>query len=103
MPKIETITWRELTGNKFNRALHPAMLSDIGYTKSISVRRTGDAVKSYFNVAYDRVYVVEWLSRKICKSLFALGKQGTLDLISEAWDKCYGIESEKDAVAVTNS
>ena len=103
MREVETISWRELTGNKFNRAIDTAMLSNSGCVKSIAVRRVGDDVKSHFHVVFDRNYLIEWISRKVCKPLFTLGKQGTLDLVSEAWDYCYGRTDEVKPVSVVDS
>ena len=102
MREIETISWRELTGNKFNKSIDPAMLSDDGYIRTINIQRVGDFGKSLFYVVFDREYLIEWISRKICKPLFVLGKQGTFDLVAEAWDYCYG-KTEKAEPVKTGS
>ena len=88
-PEVETISWRNLTGNKFNQSVHPAMLTEHGYLKQSMVRRTGDAVKTIFNVIYDRNYLIEYVAHTLCKNLVQLGKQGVLDLVGEAWDYKY--------------
>ena len=103
MREIETISWRELTGNKFSKAIDAAMLSEDGYIKSLNIRRIGDAVPSLFYVIFDRQYLVEWISRRVCKALFVLGKQGTLDLVAEAWDYCYGKTETKEPVKAVGS
>ena len=101
MREVETISWRELTGNKFSKAIDAAMLSDEGYVRPLHIKRIGDFGKSLFYVVFDRKYLVEWVSRKLCKPLFVLGKQGTLDLVAEAWDYCYGkTETKEPAKAV---
>ena len=88
-PEVETISWRDLTGNKYLKSLHPAMLTERGYVSQQLVRRTGDAAKNIFNVVYDHEYLVEYTSRFLCRNLFMLGKEGVLDLVSEAWDYKY--------------
>ncbi len=89
MPEIEEITWRELTGNKFNVGLQPAMLSDAGYFKQRAIRKIGDVQKSMFRVHYDREYVFEYLTRNLCKPLFSLGKDNIIDIVSKCWQKTY--------------
>ncbi len=91
MPQAETITWRETTGNKYSKSLHPAMLTSSGYVHQARIRRIGDATKSIFHVVYDREYVIDFLSRTVCRPLFALGRQGVLNLVGEAWDRYYGV------------
>ncbi|MEL6438692.1 MAG: hypothetical protein AAFQ80_05475 [Cyanobacteria bacterium J06621_8] len=95
MGDIPSISWRKLTGNKFVVALCRAMLSEAGYIRQQNIRRTGDDGKCLFEVEYDRDYVMEFIGRKICKPLFSIGKQGVLDLVSNAWDYCYPNTTEK--------
>jgi len=61
MREIKTITWRDLTGNKFLKALHPAMLSKENYVCTQRIRRTGDPEPEIFKVLYDREYAVNYL------------------------------------------
>lgn len=89
MPEIEEITWRQLTGNKFSIALHPAMLHEDGYLRQQRIRKIGDDRKTIFNVVYDREYLIEYVGKTVCRHLFAAGKEKTLDLVSEAWDNYY--------------
>lgn len=89
MAEIETISWRELTGNKFIRGLDPAMLSEEGCVKQASIRKTGDIERTIFNIVYDREYLIASIARSICKQFFVLGKRKTLELVSEAWDYQY--------------
>ena len=86
LPGIKTISWRDLTGNKYSKALHGAMLAKEGYRSLIRIRRIGEAGKDVFNVTYDKEYVIEFLSRKVCTPLSYVGKEKLLELISEAWD-----------------
>ena len=70
MGEIETISWKDLTGNKYNKTLHPAMLTEAGYVKQTSVRRIGDKGKIIFNVKYDRDYVIEYVEKTVFLKLF---------------------------------
>jgi hypothetical protein len=89
MSEIETISWRELTGNKFVRGIDPAMLTERGYVKRAAIRRTGERKRTFFDIVYDREYLVQAIGRYICKQMFILGKEKTLELVSEAWDDYY--------------
>ena len=86
MPEIKSITWRELTGNKFNKALDSAMLSEAGSIATGRVRRIGGEEPDYFKVTYDRDYAIEFISRKFCKPLSFVGKEKILELVTEAWE-----------------
>ena len=96
-PEIETISWQEMTGNKYTLSLHPAMLSEQGYIKDKEIRRIGDTSPTLFKVVYNHKYVSGFIITKLCKPLNILGKEKVLELISNAWDMYYGIESS-DAV-----
>jgi predicted GTPase len=80
------ISWRMLTGNKFRCALLSEMFSDAGCIKMQSTRKTGDAVKSVFEVMYDRDYGLKVLLIKIVKPLAVMGREEVIELINEAWD-----------------
>ncbi len=84
--EAKSITWRDLFGNKYSKALHPAMLTEEGYTKIQRIKRVGDIVPSLFNVTYDREYAIEFISRKFCRSLSGLDKEELLQLVAESWD-----------------
>jgi hypothetical protein len=87
--EIETISWRQLTGNKFVKGIEPAMLSENGFVKRTAIRRIGDQERTFFDVVYDREYLLEAISRYICKEMLPVGKKATLKLIAEAWDRYY--------------
>ncbi len=93
MKEIETISWKEMTGNKYTLNLHPAMVSEHGYVRQKPIRRIGDTLPTMFNVIYDRDYLINFVVTKLCKPLFGLSKERVLELVSEAWDKYYGIDS----------
>lgn len=86
LPEIKTISWRDLTGNKYSKALHGAMLAKEGYQSVIRIRKIGEAGRDAFNVVYNREYVIEFLSRKVCSPLSYIGKEKLLEAIEEAWD-----------------
>lgn len=89
MSEIETISWRELTGNKFVRGIDPAMLTEQGYVKRAAIRKIGERKRTFFDVVYDRDYLVQAIGRYVCKQMFIIGKEKTLELVSEAWDEYY--------------
>jgi len=74
MSEIKSITWRDLTGNKYLKALHPAMLSKGNYICTQRIRRIGEVEPDIFKTTYDREYAVEWLARKVCKTLSFIGR-----------------------------
>lgn len=86
MNEVNETTWRNLTGNKFVMALHPAMLSGSGYIKQQRIRKTGDTDASLLNVKYDSDYLLQVIVRKLIKPLSVLGKEKVNDLIDNAWD-----------------
>lgn len=90
MREVETISWRYLFGNKLSKSIEPAMTTERGYIKQQRIKRIGDLNKAIFNVVYDREYLSEYIFVKICKPLFVLGKQKTLDLVEQSWDAYYG-------------
>jgi hypothetical protein len=95
MSDVETITWRELTGNKFVRGIDPAMLTEHGLVKQAAIRKIGERQRTFFNIVYDREYLLEAIGRLICKPMFCVGKEKTVELIAEAWDNYYPYEKLK--------
>lgn len=89
MNEVENITWRELSGNKFSRMLSPAMLTEEGYIKQAAIRKTGSRNRAFFNIKYNRDYLIEAIGNYICKPLFVIGKEKVLELVGEAWDNYY--------------
>ncbi len=85
MPEIKSITWRQLTGNKFNKSLDSSMLSETGSIATSKVRKVGGEIPDVYRVNYDKEYAVEFICRKFCKSLSFLGKEKILELVNEAW------------------
>lgn len=86
MTGIIQILWSQLTGNKFRKDLQPEMFADTGHIATQRIRRIGDAAARPFYVKYDKQYAIEFLSRKVCKALYPLGREKTLSIISDAWD-----------------
>ena len=74
-------------GNKYNRALHPAMLTDAGLVKTTKVALLNKPRSSqeYVVVVYDRTYAVYWLNSKVIKPLFNLEIADIIRLVKEAW------------------
>lgn len=102
LPEVETISWRDLTGNKYNKTLHPAMLSDEGYINQQAIRRAGDAGKTIFDVIYDHEYLLSYIDKHLCSKLFTLGKEEVVKLVAESWDTCYGVSKVRPTVKAAN-
>ena len=86
MPEIKTITWRDITGNKFRKDLRPEMFCEDGCTLQQKVRPINVGRASLYNVEFDREYGLQFLLRKVCRNLSALGRENVHELIDEAWD-----------------
>lgn len=84
--EIETISWRDLAGNRLNRQVHPAMLSNEKYYKYVQIRQVGNKERTLYNVEYDKDYALTWVRRKICRPLQILGKEQVLKLVEKAWE-----------------
>ncbi len=86
MPKIQEVAWQNLTGNKFRKDLRPEMFSDQGCILQQKVRPIGVGLSGLYNVKYDREYGLQFLLRKVCRSLSALGRERVHQIIDDAWD-----------------
>jgi hypothetical protein len=85
--KIRKISWQQVPGNRFGRALHKAMLSERGYIKAVRLPTyTGDS-QEVVDIHYDKEYVIAWLVSKIIRPLVGLSFQEFIDLLKEAWEK----------------
>lgn len=83
--EAENISWRLLRGNKYNRALHPAMVLASGCSKLMAVTPVGEEEKKWFNVKYDRDYVQNWIKTKLIKPLENLPIEELVTLVIEAY------------------
>lgn len=90
MREVETVSWLQLVGNKFNKALHPAMSTPEGYLKQSRTRVINTPAKTIYNVLYDQEYLSEYIFNFICKPLLVLGKEKVLSLVENSWDSYYG-------------
>ena len=86
MFKPKTITWQLLRGNKYNRCLHPAMVTINGCVKQMAITPVGQKTKEHYNIYYDREYVVNWLAVKVIKPLENMGFKDIAGLVIEAWN-----------------
>lgn len=83
------ITWRQLTGNKFNRSLHPAMLSEGGSTE-LMIIQPRNRPKGEYRVLYDRSYVIGFIASKFVKPLQLEGYDGLCELVAKSWEEVTG-------------
>ena len=94
MIESKSISWQLLRGNKYNRCLHPAMLTEKGCTKQMSTSPVGYNERQYFDVHYDREYVVNWLATKVIKPLENVGVRELVELLIAAWLKRHPDETK---------
>lgn len=87
----KTVHWSQLQGNKFNKALHPAMLSDHGYRTTTKNALLGDSRSNsqFLVVLYDRDYVIGWLSSRVIKPLQNEGNDNIKSFVEEAWKQLH--------------
>ena len=96
MSRYETISWRDLPGNKYTKALDPAMLTERGCITLGKVRHCHDPVGKMCNVVYDRDYLIQFLIRRFLISISPLGKEVVDELVNEAWNELHGATSSSD-------
>ncbi len=87
MEEFPTVSWRELRGNKYHRALHPAMLTDNGYSVTVKAKTLESNIypTKFVVLKYDRDYVKSWLTTKVIKPLANYGLINTSKLLKESW------------------
>ncbi len=87
MHSFPVVSWRDIQGNKYSRALHPAMLTANGYPVTASTRVIGRSKRGsdYVTINYDRSYVIKWLEVKVIKPLTNCGLIGVINLLKESW------------------
>lgn len=83
------ITWRQLTGNKFNRSLHPAMLSEGGSTELMLIQPR-NLPKGEYKVLYDKSYVIGFIASKFVKPLQLEGYKGLCEIVAKSWEEVTG-------------
>ena len=98
MSQIETISWRDLPGNKYTKSLDAAMVSEQGYVIFGKVRHCHEPKAKMCNVIYDREYVIEFLNKRVLLALAVLKKEMIDELVDEAWMKLHGVTNDSQAV-----
>ena len=86
------ISWTEIQGNKYMKALHPAMLSKGGYVATHKARLIGHpkTASYYSTISYDRNYVINWLQTKFVRPLENEPLDELTKLLAEAYQKAKG-------------
>lgn len=81
------VHWSRKQGNKYNKSLHPAMLTDAGFLTTTKVALLDEPRTNhrYVTIIYDRLYVVNWLRVKVIKPFQNIGISELIQLIKEAW------------------
>ena len=104
METIPTVSWTELQGNKYAKALSPQMLTKDGLPTILKARVIGTQRHggNFVTVIFDRNYVVSWLITKVIRVFSNEGLDAILELVKEAWQKSgFPIESQRKTVAFT--
>lgn len=84
----DKVHWSKKQGNKYNKFLHPAMLTDAGFLTTAKVALLDEPRSNhrYVTVIYDRNYVINWLRVKVVKPFLNTGMTDIIQLIKEAWE-----------------
>ncbi len=104
MKSIPNVSWKDLQGNKYSKALNPHMLTKAGLPVTLQTRIVGQNKigSKLIRVTFDREYVINWLIVKVIRVFSNEGLETILDLVREAWQKSgFPIESQRKTVAFT--
>ena len=99
MSRYETISWRDLPGNKWSKSLDPAMTTERGCITLGKVRHCHEPQGTMCNVVYDRGYLIQFLIRRFLIPISPLGREVVDELINEAWDELHGFAEEPVSTA----
>lgn len=93
MNQADIVSWKEIQGNRYNRGLHLAMLTDTGFLVTAKGRVIGNVKygSEFITIRYDRDYVIDWLRVKVIKPLVGISFNEIVELLKEAQGKT-GIE-----------
>lgn len=80
------ISWREVLGDPYAKALTPLMLAQNEYRVDKLSRAIDGRNKSAITITYDRNYVYSWIAKKVLKALRIKSKAEAIALIDRAWD-----------------
>ena len=84
---LPVLHWEDSTRNRLSRSLHGAMLSPDGYGVVMGIRPIGEKQKKFFDVRYDRDYVITWLGTKLFKPFENVSHKELESLLNEAYQK----------------
>jgi hypothetical protein len=96
----ENVYWKQVQGNKLNKALHPAMLSEHGYRTTSKIRLVGTTRhgSKFAILIYDREYVIVWIMSKLIKPFQNIGLDGLIELLKEAWHSLHESQGYQSSV-----
>ncbi len=87
--ELPILSWKDSTRNRLSKALHGAMLSPNGYKVTMGIKPIGEKTKKFFDVKYDREYVITWLVTKLFKPFETLEHEKLESLLNEAYKKAH--------------
>ncbi len=89
MENAPVLYWEDSTRNRLSRSLHGAMLTANGYVVLMGIKPIGEKTKKFFNVKYDRDYVITWMITKFFKPFENVSHEELETLLNEAYQKAY--------------
>ena len=90
------VSWKEIQGNKFSKAIDPAMLINGGLPYIMKARAIGNGKygSETVTVIFDKEYVESWITTKLVRPLSNYGVNYVTNLVHDAWLKShYPVES----------
>ena len=93
---LPVVSWRELQGNKYIKAIDPGMLIKGGLPYIMKARSigTGKHGSEPVTVIFDKEYVEKWIITKLIRPLSNYGVDYVTNLVTEAWiNSNYSLES----------
>lgn len=82
------IHWKNLAGNPYHQKINPSMLSENGYIEPRKVKPVPyiqGQNKEWYNVTYDKQYVIEKIVNNVLEPLNPNSYNDFQKLISECW------------------
>ncbi len=90
------VSWRELQGNKYIKAIDPGMLIKGGLPYIMKARAIGTSRHGSepVTVIFDKEYVEKWITAKLIRPLSNYGVDYVTNLVTQAWiNSNYSLES----------
>ena len=82
------VSWKELQGNKYIKAIDPLMLLNDGLPFVMKARAIGSSKynSEFLTVVFDKEYVEKWIAAKLIRPLSNYGIDYVTNLLETSWD-----------------